>query len=228
MLNHFKWKLFRLHTVFSWRYLKNTVAKLWFSAEVVTSRWRLSKSCAVSADSKLGGGIPGWFDNLLWIWEIRWFGVFTILVLRVPFLIFFKKGACVFCKDNAVFVSKHIVQQKFNKIEQATQIIENFLPKKKRFTLIQRGKRFQKQLGHHQKRFQKAPGTPTQQLDVRSMIICACSLPCAFMLRGGILRCGDSGMDAGGMDGSSYLMIWRSHKRYILWKRAMSFLKFPL
>lgn len=40
------------------------------------------------------------------------------------------KGHLVLCKDNAVSVSKHIVQQKLNKNEQATQIIENFLQKK--------------------------------------------------------------------------------------------------
>lgn len=88
----------------------------------------------------------------------------TILVLRVPFLIFFKKGACVFCKDNAVFVSKHIavsiskhiVQQKFNKIEQATQMIENFLQKKK-VHLDSKGQKVSKTIGASPKAVSESP-----------------------------------------------------------------------
>lgn len=148
MLNHFKWKLFMLHTVFSWSYLNFKWQSLG-KAEVVTSGWRLSKSCAVCADSELGGGIPS--CGLLWyirIWEIeRWFGPFGPASSIPDSWIF--KGHLVFCKDHAVSVSKHIVQKNEAKLKQKRASNTNYwkLLAKKNLTLIQRGKRFQKRIG---------------------------------------------------------------------------------
>ena len=62
---------------------------------------------------------------------------------------FIFKGHLVFCKDNAVSVSKHIVQQKLNKNEQATQIIEHFL-QKNMFTIVHldsKGQKASKKIG---------------------------------------------------------------------------------
>lgn len=80
-------------------------------------------------------------------------------------------------------------------------MIENFFPKS--FHLDSKGQRVSKKLGITS--FRKPPYS-TQQLDVRLMIICAFSLPCAFMLRGGSLVDEFLGW-TGGMDGTSYLMI---------------------